>query len=71
MNLQEIKALHPDWNLKIYSEDMNEIVNCANCGKEIKFGNGYTSLRHFSNSGVFGLPVCKDCYHDELEERHL
>ena len=33
-----------DWNCKTYSEDMDEIINCAQCGRSIKIGNCYTSL---------------------------
>ena len=29
--------------LKTYSDNMDEIVNCCQCLKEMKFGEGYTS----------------------------
>ena len=27
------------WNTPLLSDNMNEIINCVNCGKQIKFGN--------------------------------
>ena len=34
----------PDnWNVKSYSEDMDEIVNCPHCGRKVTFGSCYTS----------------------------
>ena len=26
-----------DWNVKSYSEDMDEIVNCPHCGQKVTF----------------------------------
>ena len=42
-----------DWNVKSYSDDMDEIVNCPHCGKEVTFGSCYT--------------VCENCYNIERE----
>lgn len=50
-----------EWNIKTFSCDMNEIVNCVNCGKKIKFGNGYTSRRWHTNIGM-GYTECEACY---------
>ena len=27
-----------DWNCKTYSVDMDEIVNCPHCGRQVTFG---------------------------------
>lgn len=57
--------------LKIYSEDMGERCDCANCGKIMTYGDGYTS-RSIHNTVGFGFPVCSDCYEveRELELKH-
>lgn len=57
-----------DWSCKVYSEDMDEIVNCAHCGKKIRFGEGYTSMEIHTKAG-WGYVVCKDCYAEEWERR--
>ena len=49
-----------------YSNDMEEIVACAVCGKALKFGDAYTSRKIQSNAG-FGFAVCEDCYEKEFE----
>ena len=52
----------PDnWNVKSYSDDMDEIVNCPHCGKEVTFGSCYTSREIHTPNG-FGYAVCKKCY---------
>lgn len=59
----------PDnWNCKSYSNDMNEIVTCPQCGKKLKFGETYTSLEIHTNIG-FGYGVCQECYDKEWERR--
>jgi len=32
-----------DWNVKSYSDDMDEIINCPHCGNEVTYGSCYTS----------------------------
>lgn len=60
--------LVPDeWNVKTYSDDMDERVNCARCGKKIKFGDSYTS-RQIHNGFGFGYAVCPECYEEEWKE---
>lgn len=52
----------PDnWNVKSYSFDMNEIVNCPHCGKEVTYGSCYTSREIHTPHG-FGYAVCEKCY---------
>lgn len=53
--------------LKIYSEDMDERCDCANCGKQMTFGDGYTS-RTIHNKAGYGFPVCESCYNGEWKE---
>ena len=58
-----------DWNCKTYSHDLDEIVNCAQCGKELKMGDTFCSLElHIPIIG-FGYAVCEDCHYDEYNTR--
>lgn len=57
-----------DWNCKVYSEDMDEIVNCAHCGKKMRFGDCYTSVEIHTGVG-FGYAVCLECYTEEWIRR--
>lgn len=50
-----------DWNVKTYSTDMKERINCPHCGKEIAVGDSYTSLELHTEIG-FGYMVCNNCY---------
>lgn len=55
----------PDnWNVKSYSFDMNEIINCPHCGKEVTYGSCYTSREIHTPNG-FGYAVCENCYDAE------
>lgn len=56
--------------LSIYSEDMDLPVDCANCGKHMTFGVGYT-LRTIHNHAGIGFPVCEDCYNKECKEEGI
>lgn len=59
----------PDkWNVKQLCESMDEIINCAGCGKEITFGEGYSSNSIHDQFGL-GFCVCKDCANKEWAER--
>lgn len=53
-----------DWNVKSYSDDMDEIVNCPHCGKEVTYGSCYTSREIHTPHG-FGYAVCEKCYKEE------
>lgn len=58
-----------DWNCKTYSDDLNEIINCAQCGSQLKIGDSYCSVElHVPVSG-FGYCVCERCHNKELETR--
>lgn len=51
---------------KLISYDTEEVISCASCGKEMKFGEGYTSLRIHTSMGL-GYAVCEDCYCEEIK----
>lgn len=57
-----------DRNVRLYANDLTEVINCANCGKEVVAGNTYTSLTIHNHAG-FGYCVCEECYLKELRER--
>lgn len=57
-----------NWNVKTYSSNMKEKINCAQCGKKVEFGNCYTSLEVHTNIG-FGYGVCRRCYEKEWRRR--
>lgn len=61
----------PEGNYKFYSSDMNEVINCPHCGKELKFGDAYTSYEFQSQVFSFGYGVCEECYKKEVEEKRL
>lgn len=69
-NIHEYKdyKVPKKWNCLIYSDNMDEVVNCPHCGKELKFGDTYTSLEIHTPFG-FGYGVCKNCYEKERERR--
>lgn len=59
----------PDkWNVKTYGNGMEEIINCCQCGKKIKFGDSYTSLEVHTEIG-FGYSVCEKCYEAEWRRK--
>lgn len=46
---------------------MNEKITCAECGKKILYGNGYTSRKIHTVSGM-GYMVCEKCSNKEWNE---
>lgn len=57
-----------DWNVRVYSDDMDMIINCPTCGRKLLYGNGYTSMQVHTAAGI-GYTVCHECYEVELKER--
>ena len=59
----------PDsWKCPIYSDNMDQVINCTSCGKLLRYGNCYTSLEIHNRHG-FGYPVCQECYKEEWNRR--
>lgn len=54
-----------EWNVKIYADNMEEIINCAHCGKKIKAGDSYTSYEIHNEIGI-GYGVCEKCFNKEM-----
>lgn len=57
---------NPEWVIVLYSQDMERKINCADCGKEMTYGEGYTS-RELHNHFGLGYPVCEESYNKEIE----
>ena len=58
-----------DWKVSMYETDMEKEINCAECGKTMKYGESLTSQRICGDSGVFGYAVCRGCHESGLKER--
>lgn len=52
----------------MYHHDMDKKVTCAQCGKEITFGDSYSSWEIHNNIGL-GYSVCDDCYKKEWRRK--
>ena len=65
-NKYEPYEIPDEWHVKIYSENMDEIINCPHCGKKVKYGETYTSHEIHTEIGL-GYPVCEECYEKENE----
>ena len=53
-----------EWIIRSYGIDLDETINCAQCGREVAFGDCYTSKEIHAPHG-FGYAVCGECYHKE------
>jgi hypothetical protein len=56
----------PD-NAVLFTEDMDEIIPCSSCKKEVAYGKTYTSKTIHNKIGL-GFPVCEECYKKELSD---
>lgn len=56
------------WNLVLYTENMDEQINCCQCGRKMRYGEAYTSLECHNSFGM-GYGVCDKCYDDEWKRR--
>ena len=61
-------ALHrlPDGAI-LETDDMDKVVPCADCGRDIKFGESHTSRTILTQKGL-GFPICESCYKNEWEK---
>lgn len=56
------------WDCPLFCADMQRVVNCASCGKEILYGDCYTSQEIHNTMGL-GYAVCPECYREEMKRR--
>lgn len=61
-------TLPKHYNCKTFSYNMEDKVNCPHCGKEIEFGDSYTSLEFHTSIGM-GYAVCESCYEEEYKRK--
>jgi hypothetical protein len=66
MKVNEIKKAQPSWNVVAFG-DLEDCINCASCGKEVAFGDAYTSREHETDKG-WGLTICERCNEQEYKE---
>lgn len=59
-----------EWSVRMYSDDMEEEINCAECGKVIRYGESYVSTVIHAHMR-FGYAVCGECYGKEWERRKM
>ena len=57
-----------EWDCKWYGTDMAEVINCCQCGKEVKFGKCYSSQEVHTAVG-FGYMVCPECHEVEMKRQ--
>ena len=53
-----------EWYSPLYVEDLDTIINCASCGKIVKFGECFTSKFIHNHVGL-GYSVCYECHMNE------
>ena len=58
-----------DWKISLLSQDMDEFINCCQCGEEVKFGDTYTSQEIHTEVG-FGYCVCEKCHEAEMIRKY-
>lgn len=59
----------PANNLFLFCQDMQAPVDCASCGKQMVYGDTYTSQEIHTSVGM-GFPVCEDCHEVEWQRRN-
>lgn len=53
-----------NWNIGLYAIDLEELTDCAGCGKPIKIAEKYRSLEIHTDTGQ-EYAVCKRCFKGE------
>ena len=54
-----------EWKTPIFSNNMDETVNCVNCGREMRFVEGFTSKRYHNRTGA-AYSECQKCFDEYL-----
>ena len=55
----------PDsWHPSTFEIDMDKLVTCPHCGRQVAFGDCYTSREIHTKHGM-GYAVCPECYEAE------
>jgi hypothetical protein len=53
----------------LFTHNLDEITSCAQCGKQVVYGDAFTSLEVHNENGL-GYPVCDDCYRSENDRKY-
>ena len=56
------------WRGEKYLQSADTAVNCAGCGKPMRWGDTYTSMEIHDRAGL-GYGVCGTCYDKEMKRR--
>lgn len=64
----EAYSIENGLKLSLYESNMDTIINCPHCKKELAYGDGYTSLELHNDIGL-GYVVCGSCYDEEWERK--
>ena len=54
--------------IRLHCNSMTEVIDCAICGKHIRYGASYTSAAVHDYLG-FGYAICRQCHTEEFEKR--
>lgn len=55
-----------EWYVTAYENNMHRLVNCAQCGEVLPYGQTYTSREVHTDIG-FGFAVCEKCNQEEFK----
>ena len=55
-----------EWDCRYFGNDMAEVINCCQCGKEVAIGDCYSSQEVHTLVG-FGYMVCEECHEVEIK----
>lgn len=58
-----------EWKISLCEDDMDTIVNCASCGKELPYGETCTSMEIHTGRMGLGYAVCDECRSKEVKRR--
>lgn len=64
--------LPDNWKCLTFKDILDTTVNCANCGKLIKYADTCVSRELFKgNIDGTGYAVCKDCFRREVRRKEI
>lgn len=61
----DVVKIPDSWNVPLHCKNMDEIVNCVNCGCKMKCGDGFTSKRYHNIKGM-AYSECRKCFDEYL-----
>ena len=57
-----------EWNVSLFESNMDNEVNCCQCGTKMKYGDSYSSQEVHSELGL-GYATCEKCHEEEMKRR--